>query len=159
VRHRHVSESVLESCISELHNALANDARTPRYLESVSRRGYRSRPGAPPVFPDRDRRAKLERCRCQLAQCMPVTDRAQVPPAALASVSNRGGIVRSPVRQGVQASSRGHSVRRGRAARQRGTVRRTIWSRIDTRQPEAWRRQTLIQAKIPGPGANTLSGS
>lgn len=40
--HRHVSESVLEGCISELRKALGDDARAPRYLETVSRRGYRS---------------------------------------------------------------------------------------------------------------------
>jgi DNA-binding winged helix-turn-helix (wHTH) protein len=39
--HRHVSESVLKSTISELRAALADDARQPRYIETASRRGYR----------------------------------------------------------------------------------------------------------------------
>lgn len=39
--HQHVSESVLKTTISELRNALDDDARLPRYIETVSRRGYR----------------------------------------------------------------------------------------------------------------------
>src|SRR5215470_14470389 len=39
--HRHVSESVLKTTISELRAALADDAKHPRYIETVSRRGYR----------------------------------------------------------------------------------------------------------------------
>lgn len=39
--HRHVSESVLKSTVSQLRNALADDARQPRYIETASRRGYR----------------------------------------------------------------------------------------------------------------------
>ena len=39
--HRFVTESVLKSTISELRAALQDDARHPRYIETVSRRGYR----------------------------------------------------------------------------------------------------------------------
>jgi DNA-binding winged helix-turn-helix (wHTH) protein len=39
--HRHVSESVLKTTISELRTALNDDARQPRYIETASRRGYR----------------------------------------------------------------------------------------------------------------------
>ncbi|MGZ8269509.1 MAG: winged helix-turn-helix domain-containing protein [Burkholderiales bacterium] len=39
--HRFVSESVLKSAISELRAALDDDPRCPRYIETVSRRGYR----------------------------------------------------------------------------------------------------------------------
>jgi DNA-binding winged helix-turn-helix (wHTH) protein/tetratricopeptide (TPR) repeat protein len=39
--HRYVSESVLKTAVSELRTALADDARHPRYIETVSRRGYR----------------------------------------------------------------------------------------------------------------------
>lgn len=39
--HRHVSESVLKTTISELRAALEDDAREPRYIETASRRGYR----------------------------------------------------------------------------------------------------------------------
>jgi DNA-binding winged helix-turn-helix (wHTH) protein len=39
--HRFVSESVLKSTISQLRAALADDAAQPRYIETVSRRGYR----------------------------------------------------------------------------------------------------------------------
>jgi DNA-binding winged helix-turn-helix (wHTH) protein len=39
--HRFVTESVLKSAISELRAALGDDPRQPRYIETVSRRGYR----------------------------------------------------------------------------------------------------------------------
>ena len=39
--HRHVTESVLKGVINVLRLALGDDARTPRYIETVPRRGYR----------------------------------------------------------------------------------------------------------------------
>ena len=39
--HRFVTESVLKSAVSELRAALQDDPRQPRYIETVSRRGYR----------------------------------------------------------------------------------------------------------------------
>ena len=39
--HRFVTESVLKSAISELRAALHDDPKQPRYIETVSRRGYR----------------------------------------------------------------------------------------------------------------------
>jgi DNA-binding winged helix-turn-helix (wHTH) protein len=36
-----VSHSTLTSCIKELRKALADDARSPKYIETVHRRGYR----------------------------------------------------------------------------------------------------------------------
>ena len=39
--HRCVGESVLKVCINELRQALGDDARTPNYLATVARRGYR----------------------------------------------------------------------------------------------------------------------
>jgi DNA-binding winged helix-turn-helix (wHTH) protein len=39
--HRFVTESVLKSAISEVRSALGDDPRQPRYIETVSRRGYR----------------------------------------------------------------------------------------------------------------------
>src|SRR5262245_15820674 len=39
--HRFVSESVLKSTVSQVRAALADDAGEPRYIETVSRRGYR----------------------------------------------------------------------------------------------------------------------
>jgi len=39
--HRFVTESVLKSTISELRAALEDDPKQPRYIETVSRRGYR----------------------------------------------------------------------------------------------------------------------
>lgn len=39
--HRHVSESVLKTTVSQLRAALADNAGEPRYIETVSRHSYR----------------------------------------------------------------------------------------------------------------------
>ena len=39
--HRFVTESVLKSAISDVRAALQDDPKQPRYIETVSRRGYR----------------------------------------------------------------------------------------------------------------------
>ena len=39
--HRFVTESVLKTAISEVRAALGDDPKKPRYIETVSRRGYR----------------------------------------------------------------------------------------------------------------------
>ncbi len=39
--HRFVTESVLKTVVGELRTALEDDARQPRFIETVSRRGYR----------------------------------------------------------------------------------------------------------------------
>ena len=39
--HRFVTDSVLRTAINELRTALDDDARKPRFIETVSRRGYR----------------------------------------------------------------------------------------------------------------------
>ncbi len=39
--HRHVSESVVRTVVSQLRQALGDDPRRPRYVETASRRGYR----------------------------------------------------------------------------------------------------------------------
>ena len=39
--HRFVTESVLKTAISEVRAALDDDPKQPRYIETVSRRGYR----------------------------------------------------------------------------------------------------------------------
>ena len=39
--HRFVSDSVLKTTVSELRAALQDDAKQPRYIETVSRPGYR----------------------------------------------------------------------------------------------------------------------
>jgi len=39
--HRFVTESVLKTAISQVRAALGDDPKQPRYIETVSRRGYR----------------------------------------------------------------------------------------------------------------------
>ncbi len=56
--HQFVTDSVLRTAISELRTALDDDARKPRFIETVSRRGYRfiaapsAIPAAPGVLPN-----------------------------------------------------------------------------------------------------------
>ena len=52
--HQFVTDSVLRTAISELRTALDDDARKPRFIETVSRRGYRfiAAPSAIPATPD-----------------------------------------------------------------------------------------------------------
>ena len=49
--HQFVSESVLKTAVSDLRTALGDDARQPRLIETVPRRGYRfiAKPGALPA--------------------------------------------------------------------------------------------------------------
>ncbi|HEV6968630.1 transcriptional regulator, partial [Roseateles sp.] len=53
--HRHVTESVLKVAVNALRAALGDDAKAPRYVETVPRRGYRFvaevRPVAAPACP------------------------------------------------------------------------------------------------------------
>src|SRR5580765_1162540 len=55
--HQFVTDSVLRTAISELRTALDDDARKPRFIATVSRRGYRfiavpsATPAAPSVQP------------------------------------------------------------------------------------------------------------
>ena len=51
--HQFVTDSVLRTAISELRTALDDDARKPRFIETVSRRGYRfiAPPSAIPAAP------------------------------------------------------------------------------------------------------------
>ncbi len=57
--HRFVSESVLKTAISELRTALRDDARQPRFIETVSRRGYRFIAVATALSTTRPARASL----------------------------------------------------------------------------------------------------
>jgi predicted ATPase/DNA-binding winged helix-turn-helix (wHTH) protein len=46
-----VTDAALTSCIKELRHALRDDARRPRYIETLHRRGYRFIAAAPAVLP------------------------------------------------------------------------------------------------------------
>src|SRR5262245_58486983 len=54
-----VSDTVLKSCVRELRKALGDDVDSPRYIETVHRRGYRFRDAAltPSLGPPGPRRA------------------------------------------------------------------------------------------------------
>ena len=47
--HRFVSESVLKTAISDLRASLHDDPKEPRYIETVSRRGYRFGAATAPI--------------------------------------------------------------------------------------------------------------
>jgi DNA-binding winged helix-turn-helix (wHTH) protein len=57
--HRHISESVLKSAVSQVRAAFEDDAKTPKYIETASRRGYRfiavAEPGDGPASASRPR--------------------------------------------------------------------------------------------------------
>ena len=62
--HQFVTDSVLRTAISELRTALDDDARKPRFIETVSRRGYRFIATPSAMSRCARRPAKLpERCR------------------------------------------------------------------------------------------------
>jgi DNA-binding winged helix-turn-helix (wHTH) protein/predicted ATPase len=65
-----VSNAALTSCIKELRRALHDDARRPRYIETVHRRGYRfiGSPSRPP--------AHIEECSTRVTASVPVVGRA-----------------------------------------------------------------------------------
>ncbi len=57
--HQFVSESVLKTVIKKLRTVLGDDARQPRFIETVSRRGYRFIAAVTPLLPDAPARRDL----------------------------------------------------------------------------------------------------
>jgi len=57
--HQFVSESVLKTVIKKLRSVLRDDARQPRFIETVSRRGYRFIAGVSPILPEAPARRDL----------------------------------------------------------------------------------------------------
>ena len=51
-----VSDSALTTCIQELRQALHDDPRRPRFIETLHRRGYRFLAGSPPFRQSRSYR-------------------------------------------------------------------------------------------------------
>jgi DNA-binding winged helix-turn-helix (wHTH) protein len=81
--HQFVSESVLKTAISDLRTVLDDDAREPRFIETVSRRGYRfiapttAIPGPTSIFGKASVRRvelhdhKIELCRSESGCALP----------------------------------------------------------------------------------------
>jgi DNA-binding winged helix-turn-helix (wHTH) protein len=65
--HQFVSDSALKSAISELRMILDDDPRQPRFIETVSRRGYRFIPGATALSPP-PRNTSTRESGCELPQ-------------------------------------------------------------------------------------------
>ncbi len=61
--HQFISESALKTAISELRMALQDDARQPRFIETVSRRGYRFIAVATAISTTRPERASVSEIR------------------------------------------------------------------------------------------------
>ncbi|MFO1420206.1 MAG: AAA family ATPase [Candidatus Competibacteraceae bacterium] len=61
--HRFVSESVLKTAISEIRTALRDDPRQPRFIETVSRRGYRFIAVATAISTTQPERASVSKIR------------------------------------------------------------------------------------------------
>ena len=87
--HQFVSDSVLKTAISDLRTALGDNPREPRFIETVSRRGYRfiavpaAAPAAPPLARHARRRARSRRRRSSAARTRsPGCSRRGTRPAA-----------------------------------------------------------------------------
>ena len=70
-----VTDATLTSCIKELRRALHDDARTPRYIETVHRRGFRFLVPTAPI------ESGQRSCRCDIADCL--VRRSRGTPAAV----------------------------------------------------------------------------
>ncbi|OYU74114.1 MAG: hypothetical protein CFE32_18820, partial [Alphaproteobacteria bacterium PA3] len=76
--HQHVSESVLKVAINTLRAALGDDAKSPRFIETVPRRGYRF---LAPVLPA-GRVAEVTAAASASATPMPDLSQGNLPPQA-----------------------------------------------------------------------------
>jgi predicted ATPase/DNA-binding winged helix-turn-helix (wHTH) protein len=83
--HQHVSESVLKVAINALRDALGDDAKAPRYVETVPRRGYRF---VADVLPAPARAAQLAQASAAMAATMPATAPATAPSQAAGLAGN-----------------------------------------------------------------------
>ena len=82
--HRFVSESVLKSTVSQVRAALADDAGEPRFIETVSRRGYRfiGRLGPSGAEPEASRALRMPSepsAETVLVEEFPLRDRERAP--------------------------------------------------------------------------------
>lgn len=129
--HQHVSESVLKTTVSQLRAALADDASSPRYIETASRLGYRfigkgTRPVAGPEktapaipIPATDpafigRRAPLAR----LADCW---SRAVAGQRQLVWVAGDAGVGKSTLVETFVRGSGAAAIAQGQCVEQFGT--------------------------------------
>lgn len=114
--HRHVSESVLKSTVSQLRQALGDDAQAPRCIETVARRGYRFLPEttslaaspaqgvqAPPIAPARVGPTLVGRDRA-LATLHQAWERAGAGERQILWVTGEPGVGKSSLVDGFVAS-------------------------------------------------------
>jgi TolB-like protein/DNA-binding winged helix-turn-helix (wHTH) protein len=74
-----VSDETLSRCISDLRQALGDDARTPRYIETLSRRGYRLLEPPHPVGSSAEPEARPGSVQASDASPAPPADPARPP--------------------------------------------------------------------------------
>jgi len=136
--HQHVSESVLKTTISQLRAALADDASSPRYIETASRLGYRfiakmagpvltqsaSKPGPAPesiqlemvsdptVFVGR---------KAPLARLREAWSRAQAGQRQLVWIAGDAGVGKSTLLEAFTRSSGAVAIAQGQCVEQHGT--------------------------------------
>jgi DNA-binding winged helix-turn-helix (wHTH) protein len=79
--HQYLSESVLRTAITELRTVLGDDPREPRFIETVSRRGYRFIAATIPVSATAPEPAIRLAAHTSAAPC-PATERGFCPVAA-----------------------------------------------------------------------------
>jgi len=126
--HRHVSESVLKSTISELRAALGDDARNPRWVETASRRGYRfigaietttSMPASPPARAASAQPDLIGR-EDALARLRAAWSRAAAGQRQLVCVAGEAGIGKSTLIDGLAGTLAGAAVAHGQCIEQVG---------------------------------------
>jgi DNA-binding winged helix-turn-helix (wHTH) protein/tetratricopeptide (TPR) repeat protein len=105
-----VGDDALVTCIQEIRKALRDDARRPRYIETLHRRGYRflGTPAAAPVAPEADATIVVGR-ESELAQLHDALARAATGRRQIVFVAGEPGIGKTTlVRAWVgQAAARG----------------------------------------------------
>jgi DNA-binding winged helix-turn-helix (wHTH) protein/tetratricopeptide (TPR) repeat protein len=130
--HQFVSESVLKTAISDLRTALGDNPREPRFIETVSRRGYRfiavpaAAPGLPPVqtidvLPEpRDTPSFIGRTD-ELARLRRAWDRARGGQRAVVWVAGEPGIGKTTLIEHFVSGLGGLAVARGQCVEHYGT--------------------------------------
>jgi DNA-binding winged helix-turn-helix (wHTH) protein/tetratricopeptide (TPR) repeat protein len=132
--HQHVSESVLKTTISQVRAALADDAASPRYIETASRLGYRfigiaqgERAAAPMVVasPQAQRVANIPENfigrRDALAKLLECWQRSQGGQRQLVWVAGDAGVGKSTLLETFVRGSGAAAIAQGQCVEQYGT--------------------------------------
>jgi DNA-binding winged helix-turn-helix (wHTH) protein/tetratricopeptide (TPR) repeat protein len=126
--HQHVSESVLKTTISQLRAALADDAASPRYIETASRLGYRfiggksvAVQGAAPISEAEKGAAPFIGRRAAIARLNESWKRAGAGQRQLVWVAGDAGVGKSTLLENFVRASGASAIAQGQCVEQYGT--------------------------------------